>query len=125
MDKRYEKLVRAVEAGETLSDAGRKIGVSAKTACRMLRSLGDGVERRRRRTLTSREMMQIVRLSDRGVESVREIARRMERSWHAVRAVLDARRIVRIVKPHRCQTCGALIQTQYCVYCRAMGRDDA
>jgi predicted Zn-ribbon and HTH transcriptional regulator len=122
MDARVETIARMATQGATLRDAGAVVGVSASQACRLLLPLGDAIDRRRRRTLTSMERIQIVRISDLGEDSTRAIARRVRRSWHSVRKVLDRQRKVRFVQPHRCEVCGARIHTNLCVACVATGR---
>jgi len=115
-----DQIGRSVAAGATLADAGASVGVSATTACRLLLAYLPDLPRKRHRLMTTTERRRIVSLSEAGEDSVRAIARNVERSWAAVRRVLDQADCLRSAQPHRCPTCGRRINTTVCVYCRAM-----
>ena len=113
-------LRRLVESGLSLRAAGQRVGVSATTAYRRVRSLGDGVVRRRRRPVERADRRRIVRMAEAGEVSIRRIASRVNRSWHTVRRVLDARAdLPRSIAPVRCPGCGYRIVLLPCQICHA------
>lgn len=107
-----------IEAGVSLREAGRRLGVSARTVYRRVQTMGD-FARRRRRLLTKQDRRRIVRLAEGGEVSVRRLAAQVGVSWHAVERVLDRHRLPRLAPVHRCPTCGHTIQIRPCLVCRA------
>lgn len=117
------QLIKLVERGVSLREAGRRIGVSATTVYRRLLPLGEEVNRRRRKPVTHEDRRRIVTHARNGEVSIRRIAAAVGRSWHTVHRVLASRTdLVRIAVAHRCPDCGHVIIRQPCQICYARSR---
>ena len=107
-----------LEAGVSLRETGKTLGVSATTVYRRIVASGDTLERRRRRPLSSEDRARILRIANAGELSIRRIAATVGRGWHVVRRVLGSN-TPRLCPPHRCPHCGYRINVQPCQVCRA------